>query len=172
MATATETYRYSRLRIAAFEYDAQTVIVGRGVYFPMRSLCEYLGIAPQTQINRIRSDGRFKDALRDLPVPTIKGQRPMVCIRKQDLGRWFDSIEPTHCKLATRANLERFHADLSAAAERLLFGDTRDVVYDPATRASKPVVGRVHLGDCPRCGLSLCLEISEDGNHLAVDQDD
>lgn len=66
-----------------------------------------------------------------------------------------------------RGNLQRFQAELFAAADRWLFGDNSDVVHDAATKSDKPIIGTLHLGDCPRCGLALCLVMAGDGGHLA-----
>ena len=166
MATATETYRYSRLRIHYFDVDVPAVAVGRGIYFPLKALCQVLGIAPQAQAARLKSELRFKNALRELPIPTIKGRRDATCIRKQDVGEWLLSIESSHCALAARGPLERFRSELFAAADRWLFGDNSDVVYDPGAKTDKPITGVLHLGECPRCGLALCLVMDEDGSHL------
>lgn len=170
MPTATENYRYSRLRVARFDREIPAVAIGRAVYFPLRTLCEQMGLAPQKQIGRLRADSRFRGALRDLPIPTIKGRRDTVCIRKQDVGGWLATVDPAHCALArTRKQIEEFQAELFAAADRWLFGDNSDVVYDPATKSDKPISGKLHLGDCPRCGLPLCLVMDSDGNHLVPD---
>lgn len=172
MTTAVEAYRYSRLRIRYFDVDVPAVAVGRGVYFPMRALCKVVGITPQMQVNKLREDSRYKDALRELPIPTIKGMREATCIRKKDVARWLSEIEPSRCAITARGPLERFQGELFAAADRWLFGDNSDVVYDPGTKSDKPISGKLHLGDCPRCGLPLCLVMDGDGNHLVPDVED
>lgn len=169
MATATESYRYATLRVKQFEVDVSAVVVGRAIYFPLRALCEVIGIAPQMQIKRLKTDSRFEDgALRELPIPTAKGLRDAICIRKQQVGVWLSSIEPKKVAITARGPLEEFQRALFAAAERFLFGDTSDVVQSEE-RAVKPIYGVIHLGDCPRCGLALCLTVDETGQHLAPD---
>lgn len=173
MATATETYRYSRLHIRYFDKEVQAVAIGRTVYFPLRALCKEIGIAPQMQIERIRGDGRFPpETLREVPIPTIKGQRDAICIRKQEVGKWLASLDPARCALgaATRADLERFQRELFDAADRFLFGDTSVSVYDAATKTAMPVTGTLHVGHCPGCGMALCLTFDADGAHLAPDE--
>lgn len=169
MATATETYRYSRLKVRVFDVEVPTVAIGRVVYFPVRALCGALGLAPQKQMGKLRGDPRYHDALRDLPVPTVKGQRPTLCLRKREAARWLSEIDAAHVKLSVRGTLQQFQDELFAAADRWLFGDDSDVVYDPGTKSDKPVSGKLHLGDCPRCGLPLCLVMDADGNHLVPD---
>lgn len=170
MGTATESYRYARLRVKQFEVDVSAVVVGRAVYFPLRALCEVIGVATQMQIKRLKEDSRFADgALRELPIPTTKGLRDAICLRKQQVGTWLSSIEPSKVAITARGPLEEFQRALFAAAERFLFGDMSDAVLDAPERASKPIYGVLHLGDCPRCGLALCLTLDETGQHLAPD---
>jgi len=171
MTTATESYRYSRLRVTGFAVDVPVVAVGRTIYFPIKGFCEAIGITgPQRQIQRLRDDTRFDDnALRDLPVPTIKGLRSTVCLRKQQLPIWLTLIDPNRLHITARGPLEEFQRALFAAAERFLFRDMSDAVVDAPSRASKPVYGMLHLGDCPRCGLALCLTVDETGQHLVPD---
>src|SRR5487761_2548149 len=172
MATATETYRYARLHIPAFNIDVPVVTAGRTIYFPIKSFCEALGLAgPSMQIKRLREDSRFGNgALRDLPIPTVKGLRDTTCLRKQQLSRWLTMLDTGRAQFKPdiRARLEEFQNAVFAAADRFLFGDTRDVVLSE-DRATKPVYGVLHLGDCPRCGLALCLTVDETGQHLMPD---
>lgn len=172
MTTATEPYRYCRLRVGAgFGVDVPAVALGRAVYFPMRALCGVVGLAPQKQVERLREDGRFADALRTLPVPTPKGLRDAVCInrgtpQKPYVAMWLGSVDTTRCAITAKGPVERFQAELFAAADRFLFGDLSDVVSDDVSRAARPIAGILHLGDCPRCGLGLCLIMDGTGNHL------
>lgn len=172
MTTATETYRYGRLRIALFAVDVPAVAIGRAVYFPMRALCGALGITAQKQIERLREDSAYRDPFRIVPIPTVKGPRDAVCINKRHVSRWLASIDAARVTPSVRGKLQQFQAELFAAADRWLFGDTSDVVYDPATKSDKPVLGVLHLGDCPRCGLALALVTDATGAHLAPDDEE
>lgn len=172
MATAVAGYRYSRLRIAFFDKEIPTVAIGRAVYFPVKAMCRELGIGAQAQVEKMRADSRIAPHLRDdVPIPTIKGLRAATCIRKQEVPVWLATIDPGRCALGakTRADIERFQAELFAAADRWLFGDESDVVYDVGVKSERPVSGTLHLGDCPRCGLPLCLVLDGDGQHLRPD---
>ena len=172
MATATVGYRYGRLHIAFFDKEIPTIAVGRAIYFPVKAMCKELGIGVQAQVEKLRADSRIAPYLRDnIPVPTIKGLRATTCIRKQDVSKWLASIDPGRCQIGdkSRSDLERFQQLLFEAADRWLFGDDSDVVYDPGTKSDKPISGTLHLGDCPRCGLPLCLVMDSDGNHLVPD---
>src|SRR5579875_3394975 len=122
MATATENYRYTRLHIRYFDLDVPAVAQGRVVYFPIRAVCKAIGLAPQMQIERIRGDSRFRGGYRDLPIPTVKGLRPMVCIKKTLVSAWLGTADPAHVRLLrTREKLEQFQAELFAAADRFLW---------------------------------------------------
>ena len=175
MTTATDTYRYGRLKLHYFAAEQPAVAIGRGVYFPVRALCETLGLYHQSQRRRLKVDTRFREALRELPVPTVKGLRDTLCIRKQDVAKWLGLIDPAKCAIAkTRADLERFQADLFAAADRFMWGETGadDLAWDPATKTAAPVTGVLHVGHCPGCGMALCLTFDTDGAHLHPEADD
>lgn len=165
-----ETYRYGRLPIPRFGVTVPAVMVGRVVYFPVRSMCGVLGVAHQTQKTRLKESSRFAPFLRDVPVPTVKGLRDTLCIHRDKLAEWLDKIEPTHCKLAkTRELLNSFQDDVSTAADRFLWGKQGATVYDEATKTSEPVTGVLHVGHCPGCGMALCVVFDRDGAHLQPD---
>ncbi len=119
-------YRSTVLTIPRFDVRVSVVTLDRThVYFPVKAVCMVLGINPQTQKTRIKADGRFKGAWRDLPISTPKGYRDTLCLHKDKVATWLGLIDPAHCKLAkTRAKLEEFQAELFAAADRFLWGDT------------------------------------------------
>lgn len=172
MSTAMETYRYSRLRIRYFEKEIPAVAVGRAVYFPMRALCDALGMAPQTQITRLREDSRFAEAFRTIPIPTVKGLRDAVCINKRQVGMWLGSIDPHRCPLTALGPISQFQRELFDAADRFLFGNTSDSAYDPATKSDQPIGGTLKVGHCPGCGMLLVLDIDAGGMHLREDSSD
>jgi P22_AR N-terminal domain len=170
MTTASETYRYCRLRIRYFDVDVPAVAIGRMVCFPLRALCKVIGINAQTQVDKLRADSAYTGALReDVPIPTIKGERPATCIRRKEVGRWLLGIDAARCAITARGPLERFQEELLAAADRWLFGDNSDVATDGTERTALPITGTLRLGECPRCGAHLCLEIDGTGNHLRIE---
>lgn len=173
MATDTaQDYRYATLRIRHFDVQVPAVIVGRIAYFPTRTLCERMGLSYRSQRRRLIDDTRLTKHQRPLPVPTVKGLRDMRCIRKEGVAIWFTLVEPSKCAAArTRAKLEEFQAELFAAADRFLFGDTSDVTYDEATKTAAPVSGLLHVGECPSCGARLCLTFDDGPAHLIPDPD-
>lgn len=166
MDTKIEGYRYARIHVAYFERDVPAVVVGRGVYFPLRALCESIGLQPHGQRAHLKDDSRYADALRMLPIPTVKGLRDALCIRKHDVTRWLANVDPAKCALKAREALDRFQAELFAAADRLLWGDTSVSVYDPATKTTAPISGRLNVGQCPGCGMALCLTFDDGPAHL------
>lgn len=167
MTTTTETYRHGKLHINYFEVDVATVLVGNTAYFPIRSLCKTMGIAPQWQIDRIRANEKIpEDAVKTLPVPTSKGIRDTECITRRGCSIWLSEITPWRCAITARGSIERFQEELFAAADRFLFGETgNDLVKGPITYAT------IKAGPCPNCGTHLILEINEDGPHLLEDKE-
>jgi P22_AR N-terminal domain len=139
MASATVHCHYKELTIRHFDISVPVVTVGRASYFPLRVLCERMGLAaPQKQIDKIRAleaeDSKWTGALRLLPVWTVKGERPAQCLHRRHLGRWLDSLDPDKCSITARGPLRRLQDELEAAADRFLFGsDAGDVVTDEHT---------------------------------------
>ena len=168
MATGVQTYKYARLRVAYFEVTVPAVAVGRTVYFPVRALCKVLGLAAPMQRKRVRADSRLAEHRDDIPIPTNKGMRDTLCVRKQGLSIWLTAIEPSHCTIAkTRELLERFQREVFAAADRFLWGDQGVSVYDEATKTSAPLTGVLRgPGECPHCGGRVCVTLDADGFHL------
>ena len=171
MPTGTkQEYRYATLRIHHFDVSVPAVIAGRVAYFPVRALCDRMGLFFPAQRRRMIDDARLAKHQRFLPVPTVKGERHTRCIRKEGAAIWFTLIEPGKCEIAeTRDKLERFQAELFAAADRFLFGDLSVVTYDEATKTSEPIIGTLHVGHCPQCGLALRLAYTDGGAHLEPD---
>jgi hypothetical protein len=166
MVGTTETYRYGRLRVKYFDVQVQAVVVGTVVYFPLRPLCQALGMARQMQIKKLKADSRFQEAFLALPVPTTKGIRETWCIERRSVAMWLATIDPNQCPVKAKGLLARFQDELFAAADRFLFGDTGATIYDPATVSDRPLGGTLYVGSCPTCGTHLCLELTETGVHL------
>jgi P22_AR N-terminal domain len=179
------TFHESVLTIPHFDVQVRAVRVERSVYFPVKAVCIVLGLNPQTQKTRIKADGRFKRSWRDLPITTTKGYRQTLCLHADKLATWLGLVDPAKCKLArTRERLDDFQRELFAAADRFLWGDTGAPVGDSADSTpptpvatadgvvSSIVSGVLHIGECPRCGLRLCLTLDDGRAHLAPEPDD
>lgn len=174
-------YRSAVLAIPRFGVQVRAVSLERKVYFPVRAVCMVLGIGHQPQKTRLKADSRFADALREIPINTSQGYRDTLCLRKDKVAAWLALIDPSHCKLAkTRERLEEFQAELFAAADRFLWGDTgASVGEDAQMEAAKTtaaitqlVTGVLHVGACPGCGMRLCLMLDETGAHLQAEPDE
>lgn len=102
---------YKDLTIKHFNITVPVVTVGKAAYFPLKTLCERMGINPQWQVDKVRrlseEDSRYAGALRMLPVPTNGGPQPTQCLNRRHLGRWLDSLDPAKCAITARGPLER-----------------------------------------------------------------
>ena len=180
-------YRSALLTIPRFNVKVRAALLGRTVYFPVKAVCIVLGLAPQKQRQRLQADSRFTEALCDIPINTVKGYRDTLCIRKDKVAAWLGLVEPSHCKLTkTREKLQEFQAELFAAADRFLWGDTgatpdADNAETPYVAEAQPasssiitqvVTGILHLGACPNCGQHLCLILDATGAHLTPEPDE
>jgi hypothetical protein len=88
------------------------------------------------------------------------------------VGKWLDSIDPDLCSITAKGPLKRLQLELEAAADRFLFGEVSDSVYDSATMTAQPIIGTLSVGSCPRCGPALKMEFTENGAHLTPDVDE
>jgi hypothetical protein len=158
MATGVEGLRYSRIRVQFFDVDVPVVASGRAVYFPVRQLTEALGMAPQMQIAKLKQDSRFDDALRSLPIPTTRGIHEAVCLNKRHVGMWLSTIDPARCTLKAHEALDRFQAELFAAADRWLFGASAPQPADARGVLSHSERQTVRFA-CPDCGSAYIITI-------------
>ncbi len=160
MQTALDGYRYGRIAVRGFNVQVQAVALGRAVYFPLRPLVAALGMARQMQIKKLRTDSRFRDAFRPLPVPTRGGLQETWCINKKAVTTWLITVDPARCPMKAKGVLGKFQAELFAAADRFLFGETGATVYDPVTKTDAPLTGTIQsYADCPYCGGHLCVTV-------------
>ncbi len=122
MATAAGVYTYGVLRLPKWGYDAPLAQEGTAQYFPVRPLCEWLEIDARSQREKLRSDSRYEDALREIPFLGTSGWRSHLCIRRAELGLWFAGMDVRRVSAHVRGRLDEFQRDLMAEAQRLLFG--------------------------------------------------
>jgi hypothetical protein len=133
MASAIHAH-YKELTIRHFDIRVPVVTVGKAAYFPLKTLCERMGIGPQWQIDKVRrlaeEDSRWVGALRTLPVPSAGGNQPTYCLHRRHLGRWLDSLDPAKCSITARGPLTRLQTELERAADLFLLGGEDGVVTD------------------------------------------
>src|SRR5262249_25619216 len=140
----------------------------RSVYVPIRPLCSTLGIASQTQVERIQADEQYEGAIEDIKVPTAGGKQNMVCLRSKEAAWWLVSIAPRRLPDHLRGRMQELRASLMAAADRLVFGDLSDVARDVPFKIGQPMRGEICFG-CPRCGAPLCLVVEGSDVHVRID---
>lgn len=68
--------------------------VGRDVYVPIRPLCEALGVAPQSQVARIRRDDVLAEDLHSLRISTPGGPQTVQALHLESVPIWLAGLEP------------------------------------------------------------------------------
>lgn len=97
------------------------------VYFPVRTICDALGVDRPTQSAIVQQDSRTKKGARFIDVPTKGGKQRALCVRKRELGIWLTIIDPANVGERARGRLEEFQEALWALADRLVFRRRRSV---------------------------------------------
>lgn len=93
------------------------------VYFPVKQVCENLGIESDRQLKRLSALPDYQGALADIRMQTPGGMQPVACIRRREAAWWLITIDDAHCKPEVRGHLQEIKQLLMDAADALLFGD-------------------------------------------------
>lgn len=96
-------------------------------YYPLRLLCDVLGITAQMQLERIREHAVLSRLLRQLPVKTRTGTRETWCLERRGIGFWLGSIQIASIRATIQPRLLEFQEALVDAADRLLSGEVSSV---------------------------------------------
>jgi|SRR5579859_1241129 len=163
MATAIQRYTYKTATVRQFNFTMPVAQENEGVtqWLPIRHFCLWLGIDSRSQIATLKADGRYDEALREIPYLTGTGWRTAMWIRRDKLARWLLDIDAKRCKLGSREDIEEFQAAVLKAAEALLFGASA-----PHPTSERGVLAHSERHTvrfaCPDCGAAYLITI-EDG---------
>lgn len=107
-----------------------------GLHFPVRTMCGILGIAPSNQQSKLQTDDDFAALVRDLPIPTVKGTREMLCLEWEGMGGWLTGIQSQRVRPEMRANVRRFRRQMWSAANEILLGRREPTAQRPSVRGA------------------------------------
>ncbi len=93
------------------------------VYFPVKQVCEELGIGADRQLARLNAIPEYKSALVDIRVATAGGVQRVACIRRKEAAWWLVNLDDAHCRVDIRGHLQDIKQHLMDAADAILFGD-------------------------------------------------
>jgi hypothetical protein len=93
------------------------------VYFPVKQVCEELGIDPDQQMRRLNAIPEYKAALVDIRLTTPGGLQKVACLRRQETAWWLVNLDDTRCRADIRDHLQDVKQRLMDAADAILFGD-------------------------------------------------
>jgi len=102
-----------------------TLIKGKDgqVYFPVKQVCEELGIGADRQLARLNAIPEYKAALVDIRVATAGGEQRVACLRYKEAAWWLVNLDDAHCRVDIRGHLQDIKQRLMDAATAILFGD-------------------------------------------------
>jgi len=75
------------------------------IYVPIRPLCEALGVAPQSQLARIRRDEVLAEDLHSLRISTPGGPQTVQALHLESLPLWLAGLEPGRVRADLRDKL-------------------------------------------------------------------
>jgi hypothetical protein len=120
---------YHQIELPAFPGVplAAPLLVDEGrLYFPIGAVCLALDVDDKTQRVKLRRD--YDECLAELRLPTVKGERPMLCIEFEALGAWVSTIQDLRVGEAQRERVRAFRKQVWRAASAILMG-----VHQPLT---------------------------------------
>jgi hypothetical protein len=159
------------------------------LWYPIRPLCNGLGLAHQKQNDAIKQDSRLAPAAKKVPIPdaNFKNAQPTTCLPYQrdeqtgevlhnELALWLMSIDPTRVRLdETRGKLEDFQRDVLDYATVAIFkrrarGGTLQIVTaeDLAARDRGREVSAEIRFRCQECGAEHCIVLDNGKVHIYI----
>lgn len=93
------------------------------VYFPVKQVCEELGIDPDQQMRRLNAIPEYQASLVDMRLETAGGLQKVACIRRKEAAWWLVNLDDTRCRADIRGHLQEIKQHLMDAADAVLFGD-------------------------------------------------
>ena len=140
------------------------------VFYPVRTMCEAIGVARHRQASIIREDTRTTPGVRDIDAPTAGGKQKMLFLRRHETAIWLAIIDPARVGDTLKGNedetprerLLSFQASLWALADRIAFRRRQGV---EASAGNPTSVARLVGGyaraetHCPDCGAPLIAEV-------------
>ena len=131
------------------------------MFFPVRPICEALGVDRPTQMGIIQSDSRLKRGARTIKIPTRGGKQDTLCLRKREVGVWLATIDPLRVGERARGRLEEFQEALWNLADRIVFRRRRSVEAgaEGATTTARLSGTQSTNTCCPECGAPLRAEV-------------
>jgi hypothetical protein len=164
MGDAVKAAGYNLDKIRLPEWDTQLEVprVNATHYFPIRAICRVLGVDPAAQLEVIKNDSRYRRHVRGFHLPTSKGQRYILRLRRRETAGWIVGIDPKRIKNdKVRGKVEKFQQAVMDEADKLIFG--------AAPRVAEPtrIVRVEHSTDayfpCPDCSAPLHYHEKPDG---------
>lgn len=78
------------------------------VYTPISNFCEHLGLAPNRQKEKIRTESMFEGKIKIIPIMTNGGIQEKFCLNVDALPMWLVTIKENKCKEKTKPLLKAF----------------------------------------------------------------
>jgi P22_AR N-terminal domain len=167
-------YTYPTLSLPRWDLTVPTARQGNTLYFPVAFFCDFLGIDKRKQVEVLRADPRNGGdlVLREVPFKLSGvGWRTPLAIRKAEAAVWLAGIDPARCKPAVRDRVRDFQADVIAAADRLLFGESPSVPVEQRGAVEYSQHERVKM-NCLDCGAPHVVVIINGVAHVERERRD
>jgi hypothetical protein len=124
MAETEHTYEYGEVLLPAFPHIGAIPVArdeeGR-VWFPVRPMCEGLGIDNASQQTKIQNDDTYERWRRLVPFSTSRGKRDYLCVEFEGFGHWIGGIQETRANEESAAYIAAFRQAVWTGANRVLW---------------------------------------------------
>jgi P22_AR N-terminal domain len=124
MAESEHTYEYGEIPLPAFPHIGAIPVArdeeGR-VWFPVRPICEGLGLANAAQQAKIQGDDTYERWRRLVPFGTARGSRDYLSVEFDGLGYWLGGIQEQRANDESAAYIAVFRQAVWSGSNRILW---------------------------------------------------
>lgn len=118
------TVIHDYVRLPEWDYEGPVTYYDGTIYFSLRILCDFLGVAPAMQLERLHKDDLLARFLRQVPIKTRTGVRETWCIERRGIGWWIATMQRRIVRDSIRAHLIEFQEALIDEADRRFFSES------------------------------------------------
>lgn len=128
--------------------ELEAIRDGGDVYVVVKRVCEALGVAHQSQLERLKADPSIGVTM--IVTPSAGGDQETACIALRDLPLWLAKMHPSKVSASVRAKLIIYQRECAEVLANHFFGPrsgtgvfTPEAVVEIATRAAVTAVATV-----------------------------
>lgn len=114
--------KYERVEVEFHGQRIETFWDGEDAWVSVKRICDNLGIAPWSQIKKVKENQSYEDLHHAIMVKHNSGAKETFCLHLEALTLWLGSIQPNRVKEEIRENLIRYQRECMKVLTEHFFG--------------------------------------------------